>query len=74
MTSAADEALSVVDSPLDPGRRRIVALFSTKVVQEQANGFQFVRDDGVRLDVLSMTELEVFDAGPPSWPERPPVR
>jgi hypothetical protein len=50
-----------------PGRRKIFATFRATIVQGKPDDFQFAHDDGVRLNVVSVTDLHVTGTGPPPW-------
>ena len=75
MTPVVEHLIADADPPIwYPGRRKIIAVFEAKVAQGKPNEFEFAHDDGVRLNVAKVAELQVIDAGPPPWAQRPPVR
>ena len=65
MTPAAQKLVDDADPPIWlPGRRRIVGLFTGTLIRGEPNGSEFIRDDGVRLNVTVASHLEVFEAFP----------
>jgi hypothetical protein len=46
-------------------QRRMIAVFTGLLTQRGRDGLQFYRDDGIRLDVTSMTDLKVIGAPRP---------
>ena len=59
----ADKVLSSADNPLK-FERKIEATFTGTLVQDKPNGFTFLNDDGVRLDISHIADQKVTDQQP----------
>jgi hypothetical protein len=63
LSPEAQKALYSADDGDDPlTERKVEAIFTGMLVQEEPNGFMFYKDDGVRLNISSIADLKISDS------------
>jgi hypothetical protein len=61
LSPQAEKVLESADEPPYRFNRRIEAIFTGTLVQEEPNGFLFYKDNGVRLNISNITDLKITD-------------